>query len=93
MIQFLNGAIAMASIMCSMFFFRGWRHSADRLLLAFAIAFALFAFERIALACLREINETRPEVYLMRLAAYSIIILAILRKNFEEQGGPPPAQP
>lgn len=94
MIQFLSGAILMASFVCCLFFFRGWRQSGDPLLLLFGIAFALFTFERVALASLREFNESVPEIYLMRLAAFVIIIVAILRKNIQSSGsashGTPP---
>ena len=81
MIQFLSGAIMMAFLVASLFFLRGWRQSRDPLLLHFGIAFALFTFERVALAFLREANESRPEVYLLRLLGFALIILGIVREN------------
>lgn len=93
MIQFLSGGILMACFVCCLFFFRGWRQSGERLLLLFGIAFALLTFERVALASLREFSESRPEVYLMRLTAFLIIIVAIVQKNFGDPGGPPPPEP
>lgn len=83
----------MASFVCCLFFLRGWRQSGDSLLLFFGIAFALFTFERVALASLREFNESVPEVYLMRLAAFLIIIVAILRKNIQSSAGAGPGSP
>jgi hypothetical protein len=45
----LAGAIAMASIVISLFFFRFWRSTRDRLFLFFAISFLLEALNRILL--------------------------------------------
>lgn len=83
MIQFLSGGILMASFVCCLFFFRGWRQTGDRLLMLFGIAFALLTFERVALASLRQLSESVPEIYLMRLAAFVIIIIAIVQKNLQ----------
>lgn len=59
---------AVASIGVALFFFRFWRSTRDRLFVAFALAFLVFAANRIALALLDE-GEGRVGVYVLRLAA------------------------
>ncbi|MEO6710018.1 MAG: DUF5985 family protein, partial [Planctomycetota bacterium] len=69
MIEFLSGAVAMGYFTAALFFIRFWQKSHDRLFLAFAIAFAIFAVSRTALAFFDD-DETRTYIYLLRLAAF-----------------------
>ena len=81
MIDFLNGANMVASAVASLFFFRFWRQTADSLFASFALAFALLALNWAALAVVPPEYEFRPLVYLLRLAAFALIIAAIVEKN------------
>lgn len=81
MIDFLSGATMLASFAIALFFLRYWRQTADRLFAIFALAFTVFACSRIFLTILDEANEARPYVYLLRLAAFVLIIVAIVDKN------------
>lgn len=63
------------------FFLRFWKQTRDGFFLIFAVAFWLMAVERIPLAFVYPNQETKPFVYLIRLAAFSLIIAAILYKN------------
>jgi O-antigen/teichoic acid export membrane protein len=81
MIDFLSGAAALASAGIALFFLRYWRDTRDRLFAIFALAFAIFAVNRIILAALDEADEARTIVYLSRLAAFVLIIVAIVDKN------------
>lgn len=79
--QFISGAIMMGHFVTGLFFFRFWRKTRDRFFVLFASAFWILAFERIPLAFIDPANETRSLIYLIRLSAFLIILLAILDKN------------
>jgi hypothetical protein len=50
--------------------------------MAFALAFALLSAQQVLTTFLGLPDEDRSWVYLLRLLAFSILIVAILRKNF-----------
>lgn len=77
----LLGAAAMACFAAALFFLRFWRDTRDRLFLFFATAFSLAGIERVALGLLPPADEHEPYVYLLRLVAFSLILLAIVDKN------------
>jgi hypothetical protein len=81
LIAFLNGAIAMGFAVAALFFLRFRRDTGDRLFAFFALAFLVFAAERVALLYVGPDEAARATVYLARLAAFSLIILGILDKN------------
>jgi O-antigen/teichoic acid export membrane protein len=81
MIDFLSGAITLASAGIAFFFLRYWRDTGDRLFAIFSLAFAIFAVNRLILTLLDEADEARTVVYLSRLAAFVLIIVAIVDKN------------
>jgi hypothetical protein len=81
MVEFLSGVIFAGSLTAALFFLRFWRQSGDRLFAIFALAFAVFALSRLGLAVLDEANEARSWVYLLRLATFVLIIVAIVDKN------------
>lgn len=76
---FLYGVIFSAALTAAFFFFDFWRKTKDQLFLLFALAFVLFGVERIVLAFMSTGSEYR--VYLIRLAAFILILVAIIRKN------------
>ena len=75
------GAIAMANATIALFFFRFWRAGRDRFFLFFALAFLAEAVNRVALALSEHPSEGTPWHYGVRLAAYVLILVAILEKN------------
>jgi hypothetical protein len=79
--DFLSGATAMGCIAIALFFVRYWRLTHDRFFALFALAFAIFATNRIVLGFLDEDSEARPAVYIARLLAFLVIALAIVDKN------------
>ena len=81
MFDFLSGAIAMGFLVCGLFFLRFWTRTRDSLFLSFAIAFWLLCLGQALLALTGVPDEERSYLYLFRLAAFSLIIVAILRKN------------
>ena len=77
----IGGAIAMASLTIALFFLRFWKSTRDRFFLYFAISFALETVTRLLLVATTVENESAPLFYLIRLAAYTLILVAILEKN------------
>jgi hypothetical protein len=79
--DFLSGAISLAFLVAALFFLRFWRRTSDGLFLAFAIAFALLGFGQAVQALASIPQEERSFIFLIRLAAFTIILAAIIRKN------------
>lgn len=78
---FIGGLIAMGHLIAGLFFLRFWVHTRDRLFIAFAAAFWLLATHQIVMALTVEIYEERSWFYLMRIAAFGLIIWAVVAKN------------
>jgi 4-hydroxybenzoate polyprenyltransferase len=81
---FISGASVLASACIALFFLRFWRSSGDRLFAIFALAFAAFAGNRMILALISEDDENATRLYLVRLAAFVLILAAIADKNRRE---------
>jgi hypothetical protein len=79
--DFLSGAVTLGFLVCALFFLRFWRRTRDGLFLAFATAFLLLGFGQALLALANIPQEERSSLYLIRLLAFSVILLAIFRKN------------
>ena len=79
--DFLSGAITLGFLVASLFFLRFWRRTEDGLFLAFAIAFALLGLGQAVQALANIPEEERSYIFLIRLAAFLIILAAIARKN------------
>lgn len=84
--DFLSGAVALGFFVCCLFFLRFWRRTRDGLFLAFAIAFGLFGLGQTVLAVGNIPTEDRSSVYLLRLLAFALIIVAVARKNAGAKG-------
>ena len=82
MSDFLDGATMLASLGVALFFLKYWRSTGDRLFAAFAAAFGVFAVNRVLLVALEETSEYRTWVYLLRAAAFVLIALAVVDKNY-----------
>ena len=78
---FLSGAVAMGYALASLFFLRFWRRTHDRLFLAFAIAFLLLVLNSTLVSISNLPIENRAVLYLLRLAAFTIIIGAVIQKS------------
>jgi len=79
--DFLNGATMLASVAVALYFLRYWRTTRDRFFLAFALAFAVFAVNRVVLFSLDEDSEARTYVYLLRSLVFLLIAAAVVDKN------------
>jgi len=77
----LQGAVAMASVVASLFFLRFWRQTGDSLFIFFGIAFGIDAASRFVLGLSHISAEMEPLFYVPRLVMFGLIIVAIVQKN------------
>lgn len=83
---FANGALTAGLLVLALFFLKFWRRTDDRFFVYFACAFLLMAASEAAFAWLGGNSEnTDPFIYVLRLLAFVLIIVAIVRKNVEAQ--------
>jgi hypothetical protein len=80
---FVAGALVVGFLTAGLFFLKFWRQTHDGLFAAFAAAFALLAANQAAPVLLGLPTEAQAPVYLLRLAAFALIIWAVLRKNLQ----------
>lgn len=82
----IAGALAMGYLIAGLFFLKFWRRTGDRLFVAFSAAFVLLALASALPIVLGAPHEERGGIYLIRLAAFVLIILAVLGKNLRRRG-------
>ena len=85
----LSGAIVMGYAACALFLLRFWHQTRDRLFLVFSLAFWLLGLQRLALVLTDSAEETRTGLYVVRLSAYLLILVAIVNKNRASGARPP----
>ncbi len=90
MMDFLTGLITMGYLASALFFLKFWIRTADRLFLAFFVAFLLFATEQSLLVWSRAVREEQTWFYLLRLCGFLLIIAAVVDKNKKSNPLPPP---
>jgi hypothetical protein len=78
---FCWGILAVASLVASLFFLRYWRATHERLFAFFSTAFLLLAVNWLMLAAIAPAFEARHLIYLIRLAAFIVMIVGIFDKN------------
>lgn len=81
MFYLLSGLIVAGDLIAALFFLKFWRRSADLLFAIFAAAFLLLALGQALLALTDVPLEERSWIYLLRLAAFTLIIVGIVHKN------------
>ncbi len=81
MSEFVGGLITMGYVASALFFLKFWSRTADRLFLAFFVAFLLFASEQGLLAWSRLGREEQTWFYLLRLCGFLLIIAGVIDKN------------
>lgn len=81
---FLLGVISTASVTAGVFFLKFWRKTQDPFFLAFAASFIIEGLNRAAVLLTKHPNEASPWTYLVRLLSLSLILAAILRKNYSD---------
>ncbi len=86
LVSFLAGATVMGFWIAGLFFLRFWKRTNDGLFLAFTLAFWLLGLSQALLSFADVPVEERSPLYLMRLAAFVLILLAVWRKNATAKG-------
>jgi uncharacterized membrane protein HdeD (DUF308 family) len=84
MFQFLSGMVATGFLIAALFFFRFWRRTKDSLFATFGVSFILFAIGQTAGLLSDAPQDERTWVYLLRLAGFILLLVAIIRKNLGE---------
>lgn len=79
--DFLSGAITMGFAVAGLFFLRFWKRTGEGLFVAFAFAFWLLGLTQALLAFTDIPVEERSWLYLLRLAAFSLILVSVWIKN------------
>lgn len=80
-VAFVSGLITAGYTVAGVFFLSFWRRTKDSLFAVFAVAFWLMALNQALPVVLGIPREEQGGIYLLRAAAFTLIILAILRKN------------
>lgn len=75
----ITGSLSTAYLIAAMFFLKFWSTTHERLFALFAAAFALLALQRILLPFAPQVWLSF--LYLVRSAAFLVIIVAIVDKN------------
>ncbi|HEY4029349.1 MAG TPA: DUF5985 family protein [Caulobacteraceae bacterium] len=87
MVAFASGAAGLECLVAGLFFLRFWQRTGERLFIAFAFAFWLLGANAALPVLLGRPAQMHGEVYLLRLAAFLLIILAIAGKNLKGRKG------
>lgn len=83
--DFILGAIATAAAVAALIFLRYFRRTRDPFFLFFAASFALESFGRILSVLIPAFDDDNSGIYILRLVAYCLILLAIAVKNLPAQ--------
>jgi hypothetical protein len=83
---FISGLLVAGYLVAGLFFLRFWKQSRDRLFALFAVAFWLLAAQRAALAMVEQRSPASAWLYVLRLAAFLLILAAVIDKNRPRAG-------
>ena len=84
MTSFLGGMITTGFLVAALFFLRFWWRTRDVLFATFGAAFLLLAINQAVVSMALLPREDQPYAYLLRLVAFSLLIIAIVRKNVRD---------
>jgi hypothetical protein len=79
--EMLSGMIVAAYLVGALYFAKFWSRTGDRFFLVFASAFVILSLQRALLVLWVSSPELTPWLYGLRLAAFVLILVAILDKN------------
>ena len=79
--DFLGGAIVMGLAVAALMFLKFWRKTKVGLFLAFAASFFLLGVTQTLLSLGGFVDEERSWLYLLRLAAFLLILFAMWWQN------------
>ena len=76
-VVFVSGLLTAGYAVAALFFLRFWRETRDRLFGFFATSFLILSVQRVLIT----FTAWGDVVYVLRLFAYALIIVAIVDKN------------
>jgi hypothetical protein len=79
--MFLGGMVTAGFLAGGLFFARFWVRSRDSLFLTFSAAFWLLALNQALVSLVNQPESNEVWLYLLRVAAFVLIAVAIVRKN------------
>jgi len=80
---FVSGAITMGYFLSGVFFLKFWRRTGDTLFMIFAAAFWLLCANQLAFTWSASAEQEGGWPFLLRLAAFSLLIAGIVYKNLQ----------
>jgi hypothetical protein len=83
---FVGGLFCMGFAVIGLIFLRYWRRTREALFAAFAVAFWLLAAGQAVAAFLGVGHENQSGAFLLRVAAFTVILAAIVRQNLSRGG-------
>ncbi|HEX4078469.1 MAG TPA: DUF5985 family protein [Rhizomicrobium sp.] len=86
---FFAGADTLGFLVASLLFLRAWRRTHDSLFGSFAAAFVLLAINQALTVFITLPEPEKSWIYLLRLAAFILLIFAIIAKNMQARIGKP----
>ncbi len=78
--EFILGSSTVAAAVAGLLFLRFWRKTRERLFVFFAVSFWLLSLNWLLLGWYRQ-TEVSTALYLIRLVAFSLILVGIADKN------------
>ena len=87
MADFIFGMTTMGYLVAGLFFAKFWNRTRDPLFAIFAAAFWLLAVNQALLTLVVVSREEQTWTYLLRLAAFSLLAVAIVYKNVARGSG------
>jgi hypothetical protein len=79
--DFIAGLVTMGFAASALFFLRFWSRTRDALFAIFAAAFAILSVNQALATIMDYGREELGWVYLLRLAAFILIIVGVVQKN------------
>jgi hypothetical protein len=80
--QFVSGMTTMGFLVAALFFSRFWQRTRDRLFVYFGVSFFILAVSQALITISNIPREDQSWAYLLRLAAFVLLIVGIVGKNF-----------
>lgn len=78
---FLSGFATATFVFAGLFFFKFWTRTREHFFLLFGAACTILGVERIIWLLVGQISDTTKWLFLFRLSAFCMIILAVIRAN------------
>jgi hypothetical protein len=83
--QFVSGMTTMGFLVAALFFSRFWQRTRDRLFVYFGVSFFILAVSQALITISNIPREDQSWAYLLRLAAFVLLIVGIVGKNFRRR--------